>query len=311
MINQIENNQKIKELLESDDAVDVLTALRLPILKLSELHILKIQKPTYNQWKKRNLLSSFLQQVDPNSTSKWQKFSILEVILLQIIRILWESGTDDNDVEKIIKELVDGASLNELIDAIITSKQNGQNFFTNQSLDTGSLITYLVSQKLANPQLFLVTLLEAYILLALKTGKLFSLIVFEGGAIDFIFEPVFSNTLNKELNNDLFYKQFQNIPITSLLHKALSLGSNPNESSVLTRENTIVSKLIEKGYTLDTLTRIFSTNSELQQYEERTIEKTTGVNISTLINETPNQDIIIKIRNSKKESISIIKYKTK
>lgn len=311
MITQIENNQRIKKLLESEDALEVLTALRIPILKLSELHILNIQKPTYNQWKKRNILSSFLQPVDPNSTSKWQMFSILEVILLQIIRILWDSGTDSNIIEQVIKEIVDGKSLNELIDGIIKSNQNGHKKYNIPAISEGGMISYLVKQKIANPHLHLITHLEAYILPALKIGSAFSLLVFEGGDIDIMFEHMLSKTLNKESHNELYNRQFQNIPITSLLKKALTLSVNPNESSFLTKENTIVSKLIEKGYTLDTLTRIFSTNSELQQYEERTIEKTTGVNISTLINETPNQDIIIKIRNSKKESISIIKYKTK
>lgn len=70
--------------------------------------------------------------------------------------------------------------------------------------------------------------------------------------------------------------------------------------NTLTSENNIMLKLLEKGYDANTINELFERNSDLIYTDESLPVET---KIEKAINEFANQDLLIKIRDSKKKII--------
>jgi hypothetical protein len=300
---------EFNKLIENDNIEALLEALRTPLLRLSELHHLKILKPVFNQWKRDNLLNSLLRKSEESENTKWQIFSLLDIVILQIVRILWDKKTENSIIKSIVDELLDGQSLNDCINHILLNAKVGQVLSNNPAEHQAGLLSYLVRQKQANPQLFLVTHIEALLVGALKHGRPFSILVFEDGKIDILFTPILFNTSNQSSAFEVLDRSFENIPVTKLLKNALSMQSSAQGSDILNPENRIVIKFIEKGYSFETINRLFVSNQNHIAYEEMSLPHPNKVSIEQLVRANSTQDIFIQIRDGLKKNITVIKYK--
>jgi hypothetical protein len=302
------NSSDLGKIFESDDVAQMLQIFRTPVLKLSELHELKIIKSTYNQWKKEGILINLLSKPESEEKTKWQKFSILETIILQIVSCLWEKGNQSHFIKEIVDELIESKSLNEILNHLVAQKINSISFNKIRNSDDTNLLAYLIKQKETNPNLPPITHIEALLIGSIKMGNRFSLLIFENGTIEFLFQPVLFSTNKPLLSDKHLNEHFEHIPVTKLLKNISRISDNTPTENTLTLESKIVLKFIEKGYSFESIKRLFEGNHDAEIAEEIKIESPQNQVIERLIRANAHQDIYIQIRDGIKKNITIFKY---
>jgi hypothetical protein len=282
--------------LKSSSLAACLEILREPLLRLSEIDI---PKPLFNQWKKEGLINF---QITTSEEKLWNRFSILDYVILNIIKVLWENEVDTNIIKNILHIILDGKGIrnhvDDILDASVLTDQT--KYEDNPDLD---LMHYIVAQKKLNPQLPFFTNIEAYIIGSFKLNRPFSIILFENGKIEMFTTDSFADAIAPYLIKEMFSKTFLNVSIKSIVNKVLLANSNENVNTVNMTVNNFIEKLFAKGYSIDTISELFGTRTESVDFTEETIQNPRTVNIEKLIREKTSQDILIKIRDGEKKSI--------
>jgi hypothetical protein len=280
--------------LKSADLAECLSILRQPILKLSETNL---SKALFNTWKREKIINTLI--ID-GTERQWNKFSILDLVILNVINILWEHDIPVQAIKNTLALLLDGKGIrndvNDIMDYPLES--------TKSIIDDDSnlnLLEYIVNQKKKNPQLPFFTNIESYIIGSLKLNRPFSILVKDNGRIELFTTDSFKDMLGSVFLNDLLSNTVLNISIRSVLEKILMV----TDTSSLRPRNRLIEKLIESGCTAETVNELFGKRTDLK-FKEKTIENPQTVSIANLIKEYSNQDIIIKIRDSQKKSIKQI-----
>lgn len=300
--------EKLSELLE---------LLRVPLQKLSETNI---DKSVYNLWKRTGIIDALILKTEER---KWNRISIMELVILNIVNVLWQRKIKDEKIKEVVnKMLSEGLKsieiknpLNGIIgtawywDNSVSSDYLGdlnEKTYTlgkkviqlGQDLD---LMMHLNTQKKLNPHLPKISWIESFIIGSIRTNRPYSIILFDDGEIMFFFTDTMSDELNPSRNSELLKRSFTNISINRIVSDILSADVNTaNGFNTLTSENNIMLKLLEKGYDANTINELFERNSDLIYTDESLPVET---KIEKAINEFANQDLLIKIRDSKKKII--------
>lgn len=294
------DTNEILKSLKSDELIRSLELMRLPILKLSDINI---SKTNFNKWKKEKYLDSMFGEV---STSKvWQKFSLIQLMVLTIVNMLWERRMTTH-IKTYVEALMDDKELNDTLNEIIVDEE--QLFI--KAIDkarNSDMLSYLVKQKIANPNLPPISLIEAITVASIKLKRQYSLMIFENGEIDFYSTSILSDYVGYKIDINLLNKTFLNIAFSSLVSNILKDNRNEKTNTYLTEQNNLIDLYIKQGYDLDSLSDIFNGEKDIETTQElifdRAKDSSIVPNISTLLNEYENQNLLIKVRDGKKQSI--------
>lgn len=286
--------------VKSDELAKMLDIMRLPILKLSEIQILK---NNFNIWKKAGYLDSMFGKGSDNHG--WNKFSLTQLIVLVIVDMLWERKMNNN-IKAYVDALMDSSELDEQIKSII--EDENQTYLKALDGENLDLLTYIVTQKKENPNLPTLSWIEAISIASVKIDRPYSLLIFEDGHIEFFSTSILSEYAGIKFDLKMLNETFLNIGFSKLIRKILNFNNvttigNP----FLTNDGNLIDKYIANGYDAETLIEILNKPSDLaveeQTIYDRSIKGSTPPKIEELVKEKSNQDLIIKVRDGKKLSI--------
>ena len=294
-----ETNEILKS-LKSEELVKCLELLRLPILKLSDINI---SKTNFNKWKKEKYLDSMFGEVTTNKV--WQKFSLIQLMVLTIVNMLWERRMTTH-IKSYVDALMDDKELNDTLNEIIEDEE--QLFI--KAIDkarNSDMLSYLVKQKIANPNLPPISLIEAITVASIKLQRQYSLMIFDNGEIDFYSTSILSDYVGYKIDINLLNNTFLNIAFSSLVTNILKDNRSEKTNTYLTEQNNLIDLYIKQGYDLDSLSDIFNGEKNIETTQEQVYDRaknpTIVPNISALLNEYENQNVLIKVRDGKKQSI--------
>lgn len=294
-----ETNEILKS-LKSEELVKSLELLRLPILKLSDINI---SKTNFNKWKKEKYLDSMFGEVTTNKV--WQKFSLIQLMVLTIVNMLWERRMTTH-IKSYVDALMDDKELNDALNEIIEDED--QLFI--KAIDkarNSDMLSYLVKQKITNPNLPPISLIEAITVASIKLQRQYSLMIFDNGEIDFYSTSILSDYVGYKIDINLLNNTFLNIAFSSLVTNILKDNRSEKTNTFLTEQNNLIDLYIKQGYDLDSLSDIFNGEKNIETTQEliydRAKNPTIVPNISALLNEYENQNVLIKVRDGKKQSI--------
>lgn len=294
----VNNGRMLKE-IKSGDLITTLSIFREPIFKLSETDI---TKSVFNQWKHEKIIEKL---INNNSSRSWNRFSITEVALLYIINTLWERNIEKEKIKEAIDLLLDGEDLTKQINEILEDEEsNYLNIIEKvQKID---LIGYIAIQKKHNPNLPIITTIEALMIGALKLNRPHTLILRESGNVEIFLTSMITDLFNNNVGfnsflSDLFSKPFLNISLEYIVDKILRKTKGDEMTSMINASpNNQIQKLINKGYTIEVLNDIFGKKQTEVYSEEVLVAKT---NIQSAIREYNEQHLLIKVSGKKISSI--------
>jgi len=283
--------------IKSDELASMLDILRYPILKLSEIQILK---NNYNIWKKAGYLDSMFGKGSVKPI--WNKFSLTQLIVLVIVDMLWQRKMNNN-IKAYVDAFMDSTQLDEQIKSILEAEnQTYLKALDGKNLD---LLTYIVTQKKANPNLPSLSWIEAISIASVKIDRPYSLLIFEDGRIEFFSTSILSEYVELKFEIKMLNKTFLNIGFSGLVRKIINYDKNGNP--FLKKEGNLIDKYKANGYDVETLIEILNNPNDLEVEEEniydRSIDASNPPKIEDLVKEKANQDLIIKVRDGKKMSI--------
>jgi hypothetical protein len=124
------------------------------------------------------------------------------------------------------------------------------------------LMSYLVKQKIANPNLPPISLIEAITVASIRLQRQYSLMIFDNGRIDFYSTSILSDYVGYKIDINLLNKTFLNIAFSSLVSNILKDNRNEKTNTYLTEQNNLIDLYIKQGYDLDSLSDIFNGEKE-------------------------------------------------
>ena len=286
--------------IKSDELASILEIMRLPILKLSEI---QISKNDFNIWKKAGYLDSIFRKEQDNHG--WNKFSLTQLIILVIVDLLWGRKMNQN-IKDIVEAFMDSSELDEHIISIL--EDENQAYLKGLNGKNIDLLSYIVLQKKENPNLPAISWIEAIAIASIKIDRPYSLLIFEGGRVEFFSTSLLSDYIGLKFDINLLKETFLNIQFSNIVRKILNVNSDgTNENPYVKKEGSLIKKYIANGYNIETLIELLnSTNSlevEEQNIFDRSITGSTPPKIEDVVKEKANQDILIRIRDGKKMSI--------
>lgn len=297
-------NKKIEQSTNELSLADIVTSLeyghlniclhvlRYSVLKLSESNI---DKPMFNIWKRAGILDSFISTEKDVKT--WNRFSVLDLILLKIVEILWNKKFTNDSIKKVIAKLLNGDILEKALDNIAYGA-NSKIIDLSKDKAKADLLSYLLAQSKNDLYIPKLTNIEGLIIGSIKIDNPFSIIIFEDGEIDLLSEI---SELDGTRLNTYFKKTFTNIAVRDLIKNV----TGGKKDSLINKENNLIQKLINVGYDYKTLIQIFDKNDKTPFVEE---PLDIHINIEKILREKSNQNLIIKIRNGEKRSIRRIVF---
>jgi len=282
----------------------ILEVLRLPLFKLSETNL---NKAIFNLWKREGLIEKLIIKTEEKV---WHMFSSMELVILYVVNILWSRKIEDKIIKDVIDKMLDDKYV-EKLDSIYWYWNISEHLALEQGKDPKEalallkpkldLLMYLNRQQEQNPHLPIITRIEALIIGAIRTNRPYSIILFDNDKIEFFQTDAYTDEYKRNIIDDLLKQSFINISIGDIVSSILSEGnSNTKSINTLISDSNIIIKLIEKGYDINTLNEIFKKKNDLIYQEEKLDPKQ---NIGKLLSEKVNQDIIIKSREGKVQSI--------
>lgn len=287
------------------DLVSTLNVFREPIFTLSETDI---TKSVFNQWKKENIIDKLL--VGNNTSRSWNRFSITELTILYVVNTLWERNINDEKIKEVIDFLIDGDDLEKQVNDILEDEENRYlNMLEKaQNID---LIGYIATQKKQNPNLPVITNIEALLISCMKLNRPYTMVVTENGKIEIFVTSLLTDLfLSKDYYNklykELFSKPFLNISLDFIVSKILKKINTNNADVFVSTSNNQIQKLINKGYSIEVLNDIFG-KPRIENYTEELLDLKT--NIQFAAREFNDQHLLIKVVGKRISSIRRIIFK--
>jgi hypothetical protein len=298
------NNSNLAKILKSEVSYNelpkILEALRKPILKLSETNF---TKNLYNDWKR----SGILDKLDINeNVRKWGRFSIMKIVILDVVNTLWHLGFDNEIIKEVIDGLLDDTAIDKLDSVYMhwsisdsIAQESGIPYdneeFERKLEKNIDLLIYFNSQAIENPHLPNISWVEAMIIGVLRTNRPYSIII-KGKEIRYFTTDFFTDDYHKNWGVDFYKESFTNISINDLVQKILK-NVDTDDNNKLYAAGKLINSFVQKTTSNDTLKEKALENPNLKYVEE---ELPKSVNIEHSINEYQDQDFKIVIRSGKK-----------
>jgi hypothetical protein len=212
----------------------------------------------------------------------------------------------NQNIKDFVEAFMDSSELDEHIISIL--EDENQAYLKGLNGKNIDLLSYIVLQKKENPNLPAISWIEAIAIASLKIDRPYSLLIFEGGRVEFFSTSLLSDYIGLKFDINLLKETFLNIQFSNIVRKILNVNSDgTNENPYVKKEGSLIKKYIANGYNIETLIELLnSTNSlevEEQNIFDRSITGSTPPKIEDVVKEKANQDILIRIRDGKKISI--------
>ena len=286
--------------IKSDELSSILDIMRMPILKLSEI---QISKNDFNIWKKAGYLDSIFGKEGDNHG--WNKFSLTQLIVLVIVDLLWRRKMNQN-IKEYVEAFMDSSQLDEQIISMLEDENQGYlKALNGKNLD---LLSYIISQKKVNPNLPAISWIEAIAVASIKIDRPYSLLIFEGGRVDFFSTTLLTDYIGLKFDINLLNESFLNIQFSNIVRKILNVNSDgTNENPYIKKDSSLIKKYMANGYDIETLIELLNSDNNLEVEEQNIFDRSkkdsTPPKIEDVVKEKANQDILIRIRDGKKMSI--------
>ena len=291
---QPQNFNTLFEKIPESKLVLYLKELRMYELKVKELGV---EKSAFNYMKRLGIFQPFMNS-EPNG---WQYFNMTERLLIKLSEILWRYGYEVDTIRHINSVLLDDSWLLSKINSLMASAPVSYEHFKQGADSNMTFIEYCLAQKNKLQRIKFFTNLDALIILAIEFRIPISIQINGKGEFH-IYSGIESELLKAQ---DIFHSSFLNIPILEVFNtyipelKVSSLLFNPNENGIRR-----IDTLIRKGFDAKTLREVEFSNESLSIEEE---DLPLTANLGKAKNEFANQDLIVKVRQSKVVSIKRLK----
>lgn len=298
MQNFIENIDVQLGTISNYKIIAYLSELREFSIKVSEL---KVEKTAFHYMKKMGFFSAF---VSPEAKG-WQNFNMTERVLIKICEILWRYGYDTSKIKEIVSSLLNDDWINQKINSLLDmGPYNYVGIEQKPDAPSMSFVEYCVLQKSVSNRIRLFTNLDALIILAIELKKPVSIIVDgKGDYIPFVGSELPSKEYSKYLFQ-IFQSTFLNISILDVFDTFIPEVST---NSPLLNPNLIARKrvdlLLRKGFDAASIRQAQYDNEGLI-IEPNELEP--NINLNKVKNQYSNQDIVLKVRDSKVKSVNQI-----
>ncbi len=269
-----------------------LEMIRKPILKLSESDICKHE---YFTLKKHGLIG----KIKESDGRRWNLFSLLEVMVLSVVKFLWKHNVENEKIKKVVEELTKADDIQGIFGTINIEDVNAK-YGESNSDEKSDLFTYFHNQKKINPHLPVFSTMEAIIIGVIKLNRPSSFLLYEDGELEFFTTSEFTDKYSNDYFNKIFSKHSFNISINEIVAKILCGNAENTETAQIQPNNTIVQKLSSIGYDRETINQLYNRNEDISFVEE---SLKTDISIEKTLREKSNQDLVIKIRDGKKVSM--------
>lgn len=292
-------NFEVDKLLEAIPVDDVVADIRYlrncNKLKLNELHI---DVRVFKYLKKLGVFSSFLQS---DSGGARYYFNLTERMLLKIAEVFWRYGYKP----EVIKSILDGLLLDNLVSPYINGKLLND---VNESIsrivnkkEEGTFLEYAVIERRRKPNLRTFTNLEGLIIAAIAVEPTISFIIDNNSNWGVVNRQWSTPEIINQSGNSYIVESFVNITIKNIVDSYV--GNLDRDSPILNPSaisKRAIDVLIKKGFDYKTIRDLefdgIDTNTTVAQLEPT-------VSISKVKAQHSNQDILIKVRDSKVASI--------
>ena len=263
-------------------------------LKLSEV---KIDKRSFKYLKKMGVYDSFL----PSGPKKWHLFTITEQVVLKIAEVLWKYGFDDKVIKSVVEALVSDNWLKQYLhEGLFSTTPPASSVLANDNPST-TFFEYCILERQRNPHLIAFTNLEALIVSTFISRQPISIVVNQYGRWRVFSGLDKADLLSLSFQETMFRSSFLNISLKEVVdelfvpnHKPSPI-LNPNSA---TGKN--IGSLISKGFNHQDVREIEMDNPNIE-LEIRELSK--SANIAKIKNEFSDQDILMKVRQSKVVSV--------
>jgi hypothetical protein len=277
-----------------DELVEEIKFIRHFRLTLTDI---KIDKRAFKYLKKLGVYESFLKDTE----KKWQFFNLTEWLILKISDTLWRFGYDPDIIKNVVATLVSDSWLEDFIKSLLQASKTNELVTAKSASEQMSFIEYCVFERKNKPNLRALTNIDALLIAAFATQKPISLMINSDGNWRIFTGLSVENSLEINFHESLFNSSFINISLTNLIdafiEKNLANSSFFSPDSIVKRN---LDTLISKGFDYQTFREIEIDKKDVQ-FELLT--PPVDSNLSKLKNQFANQDILIKIRNSKVSSL--------
>lgn len=274
--------------------VEELQFLRNSNYKLSEL---KIDARIFKYLKKLNVFEALLPAAEEK---KWHQFNLTECIMLKITETLWKYGYDSTVIQLLVNELVSDSWVRDYVNQTLLNKEIQMSQSENYS-PAIPFLEYSILERQKKPNLRSFTNLDALIIIAIISENPVSIVLNDKGNWR-IFTGLKPSEPDALINPDSIFKNtFVNLTIKGIIDSFLSeiVRNSPIlNPSLSIRKN--LDKLLSKGFDFQTARDI---DLESETLHTELVKHDPKVNIGKLKTQFSNQDILIKIRDSKTASI--------
>lgn len=270
--------------------VAYLQELRSFKLKVKELGV---EKSAFNYLKRLGMLDGLFM----DEQKGWQHFNMTERVLIKISEILWHYGYNVEVVRSINAMLLSDDLLQGKVQKLMSVPYD--KLLANTD-GTVSFIEYSILNNAQKNRIKSFTNLDALIILSIELNAPVSLVIDGLGTA-----TILSEVYDFPDVDSFFHTTFLSIPIKAVFDtyiKELRSDSpllNPNETA-----KRRVDTLLRKGFDVKTIREVEYANDKVQIEEH---DLPTTANIAKVKSQFANQDILIKVRNSKIQSIKQLK----
>jgi hypothetical protein len=276
------------------ELVEELKFIRHFSLKLADI---EIDKRAFKYLKKLGVYEAFIKDAE----KKWQFFNLTEWLVLKISDTLWRFGYAPDVIKSIVETLVSDSWLEDFIKSLLQFSDRNELITSKSASEPISFIEYCVLERKNKPNLRAFTNIDALLIAAFATDKPISLMINDFGNWRLFTGLSVENSLEVKFHESLFKASFISISISNLIDAFIEKSSG--KSSFFSPDSFVkrnFDSLISKGFDHQTFREIEIDRKDVQfEFLDLPVDS----NLSKLKNQFANQEILIKIRNSKVSSL--------
>jgi hypothetical protein len=304
--------ESVKQEVQDAELLKFLKLIRTPIVKLSETSIIKSD---YNAWKRSGVLESMFKK---NEKKEWQVFSITQLIILCIVDNLVLRNIDTHIIRKIVDDLLKNAAIDDLESFYwfwkgkeIEAEESGEALDIDAEFlklkNKLDLMTYFTQQKQNNPEMPLMSEIESFVIGILRTKRPYYIFINEDNNIRYFTTDIFIDTYRTDELFDILSQNTTVINIGFIIDRIFDIEEK-STNEIFKSGKKLEEIVIEKGYDFLLLKKT-RPDDETYKFVDEDLTNT-DMKTEKLIHQYANQDILFRIRDSKKVNIQR-RFKTK
>jgi hypothetical protein len=295
--------------IEDGDLYYLLKFFRTKALKLSET---SLKKSVFNQWKGEGLTKKM--ETDYYS---WNRFSLVDLVLLDVLKVLWFNSVENAVISKVIDRLLEKVNINQF-DSFINYWKVWEQIGEQEGFDAIEKIkslapkidieTYLNEQSRDKlTPTYTISWIEAFMLGVLRTDRPYFIAVYPDGNYRMVYTDIYTDEFQANYMNDILKETFVLVSINGIVNNLISAKANIDSGAAnAATSNTLLNKLMNLGLDSRLISKVVNYRSEkgIEIISHDVKDK-----LSLLANKYESHDMIIKVRGKKILSIQSFLFK--